>query len=415
VLTVSQKPEGGGRFRTIREALDNVGPGMIIQVLDHAVYEEYLLIANPTQQRGVVLEAVGKASIRTLPDKREAVWIRDVPGFTLRGFRLESPPGTPHTLVNLNISWSGVILDQLDMATDDQGECVDIHEQWPSDGSAPLVIQNCTMRGGDLGVKIEGSDRETSSHPQPCGQVVIRSNTMVRCKQGVVLRGEVHKVHVVGNRILDAEYCAIDFQDLLPGAADILIANNTMLRCEAAVRIWDDNEKGKDFLKCRNIRVRNNLVFKTMFDADMVFNNHRRGKFPLEPISPCELKELLNSPEWRFSHNWREIDPQKATAARWPGCWIPFRPTDQRPPPNAVGSFTLGDPNFLRPPKGSPLGRGGTGASLPDCVGAVVGGPGRLAADAALTDPALPAYVGAVPPVGVESWDWDKTWKMPAR
>ena len=52
-----------------------------------------------------------------------------------------------------------------------------------------------------------------------------------------------------------------------------------------------------------------------------------------------------------------------------------------------------GDANFLRPPKDSPLAKGGAGA----------------------TDPALPAYVGAVPPEGVEPWDWEKTWKATNR
>jgi hypothetical protein len=28
---------------------------------------------------------------------------------------------------------------------------------------------------------------------------------------------------------------------------------------------------------------------------------------------------------------------------------------------------------------------------------------------------ALPAYVGAVPPEGVEPWDWDKTWSALTR
>src|SRR5262249_28079866 len=32
---------------------------------------------------------------------------------------------------------------------------------------------------------------------------------------------------------------------------------------------------------------------------------------------------------------------------------------------------------------------------------------------AGLTDPSLPSYVGALPPEGVESWDWDRTWRMP--
>jgi hypothetical protein len=52
-----------------------------------------------------------------------------------------------------------------------------------------------------------------------------------------------------------------------------------------------------------------------------------------------------------------------------------------------VLSRTPSDPNFLRPAKDSPLATG------------------------AVNDGSLPAYVGAVPPEGVEPWDWDKTWR----
>ncbi|HYT91428.1 MAG TPA: hypothetical protein VEL76_22130 [Gemmataceae bacterium] len=41
---------------------------------------------------------------------------------------------------------------------------------------------------------------------------------------------------------------------------------------------------------------------------------------------------------------------------------------------------------FLRPAKNSPLASKGAGGDLP-------------------------SYVGAVPPEGVEAWDWDRTWK----
>jgi hypothetical protein len=62
-------------------------------------------------------------------------------------------------------------------------------------------------------------------------------------------------------------------------------------------------------------------------------------------------------------------------------------------PPNAVLSYKPYDPDFLRPPKDSPLATGGAG----------------------VTDSALPAYVGAVPPEGVEPWNWEKTWKALGR
>src|SRR5262249_50205699 len=68
-LRVSKRPEAGGRFRTIQAALDEVEPRMTIRVLDDAVYEEHLLINRPEQHRGVVLEAAGKATLRTPSDR----------------------------------------------------------------------------------------------------------------------------------------------------------------------------------------------------------------------------------------------------------------------------------------------------------------------------------------------------------
>ncbi len=64
--------------------------------------------------------------------------------------------------------------------------------------------------------------------------------------------------------------------------------------------------------------------------------------------------------------------------------------------PIEVLSRKPGNSNFLRPAKDSPLALGGAG--------------GQKAAASASGAP-LPAYVGAVPPEGVEPWDWDKTWK----
>ena len=54
--------------------------------------------------------------------------------------------------------------------------------------------------------------------------------------------------------------------------------------------------------------------------------------------------------------------------------------------------------DFLRPEKDSRLATAGAG------------GP-----NANPVDKSLPPYVGAVPPQGVEPWDWDKTWKAMVR
>jgi hypothetical protein len=390
VLTVSKKPEDGGRFRTIKEALDEVKPEMTIRVLDDGVYEEYLLIDSP-EHRGVTLEAAGKAALRKLPGRREAVWIRDVPGFTLRGFRIEGPPDNQYYReVLVSGRCPGVVLDRLDMTPDGWGG-VDVYDVPLSGKDAPIVIQNCTIQVKEEAVVIKGRSNENPDRPLACGHVVIRNNALVGGHKGVNLVGMVYNVHVVGNRIRNCQDRAIDLLDLREGAADILVANNTILRSDAAVGIWDDHEQGREFLKCKNLRVQNNLVFRTDFPGDMIFSNHKRGD-DHTAISPCDLQALLNSPEWHFSHNWRENDPITAKA-QVPERWIPLSPSDGVLSPNAVLSRKPDDPDFLRPPKDSPLATAGAGVS----------------------DIPLPAYVGAVPPEGVEPWDWDKTWNAMAR
>jgi serine/threonine protein kinase len=382
VLTVSQKPADGGRFRTITEALDEVKPGMTIRVLDEEVYEEYLLIDSPEQHRGVVLEAASKATIRKLPGKTECVWIRGVPDFTLRGFHFES--GTePHAQVYISGLCPGLVLDRLEMTS---GYCcVNVRDAPLSGMEAPIVVQNCTLRGETVGFLIEGADRENRDRAQPSGHVVIRNNTLVGGDDGVELKGAVHKVHVVGNRILGTRYGAINLLDLLPETANILVANNTLFRTHTALRVFDDHTKGKDFLKCKNIRFQNNLVLAPQFPADLVFHNHTRGNFAQD--WPGDVDALRKSPQWRFSHNWREIDPETA-AARFADRWI-YHPADHLQLRITVLSRSRRDADFLQPAKESPLATGGAG----------------------VTDSALPAYVGAVPPEGVERWDWDKTWK----
>jgi hypothetical protein len=390
VLTVSQKPDRGGRFRTIQEALAKVEPGMTIRVLDDAVYEEYLLVNRPEQHRRVMLETSGKATIRTSPSRFEAVRIKDVPDFTFRGFRLESGPKRRHGHVSIYGPCPGLVLDHLDMKANEAGDGIFLYDAPLAGKDAPIVIQNCTMRGGRMGVVIQGRDRTDRDLALPCNHVVVRNNVLAGCEQAVVLIGAVHRAQVVGNCIWDSKQGAIDLIDLLPGAADILVANNTLFQNKTALRVWDDHAKGKAFRQCKNIRIQNNLVLEPELSADLFFRDHTRGD--MNQVRPPDLASLLESREWRFSHNWREIDPLKPDS-RFSGAWIPRCHQDQLRIPINVLSRQPGAADFLRPPKDSPLAKAGVGVD----------------------DPAMPAYVGAVPPEGVAPWDWEKTWKLLGR
>jgi hypothetical protein len=89
---------------------------------------------------------------------------------------------------------------------------------------------------------------------------------------------------------------------------------------------------------------------------------------------------------WLFDHNWRETKrPEPGPQTRG---WIPPSPGDVlRERIDGVGR-DAGAAGYLRPLPGSDLATHGAG----------------------VVDPALPRWVGALPPEGVEPWDWERTW-----
>ena len=90
---------------------------------------------------------------------------------------------------------------------------------------------------------------------------------------------------------------------------------------------------------------------------------------------------------WRVSQNWRQVRIAAQTAPDARG-WIRFG-EDTILEQIEILSAQAGNVDFLRPPKGSTLGTAGAGGDLPE-------------------------YVGAVPPEGVDPWDWDITWQARA-
>jgi hypothetical protein len=206
---------------------------------------------------------------------------------------------------------------------------------------------------------------------------------------GLLCSAPPQRIFVAGNRFHDCELSAVELGNLLPGAENVLIANNTMHHNVRFLGIRDDSKKGYPGLKCQKICFQNNLVLDPVMPADLFFFDHPAGD-PGNLTKGGDMQKLLDA--WRFSHNWREItappdgDPNAAF-------WIPGpRDTLKKPIPDL--STRLDTADFLRPPKGSPLATTGAGGS-----------------DAEICDRDLPPYVGAVPPVGVEPWDWEKTWK----
>jgi hypothetical protein len=93
---------------------------------------------------------------------------------------------------------------------------------------------------------------------------------------------------------------------------------------------------------------------------------------------------------WQMDCNWRETAvPDAANTDFDFRGWIPPTARDVRQEHiDGVGRDPE-KPDFLRPASQSPLTMEGAGK----------------------TDPKLPAYIGALPALGVPEWDWERTWR----
>jgi serine/threonine protein kinase len=112
LLTVSQKAEGGGKFRTITAALESVRTGQTIRVIDDAVYSESILLSNAGTQANVTLEAPKGA---TLEDAGKfLIEVRSLSGVSIRGFRLRCAGTQRSTLVLVRGQCPGIELDGLE-------------------------------------------------------------------------------------------------------------------------------------------------------------------------------------------------------------------------------------------------------------------------------------------------------------
>jgi hypothetical protein len=237
--------------------------------------------------------------------------------------------------------------------------------------SSPFVIRSCVLRKGGQGIAVAGS-------PAPAGPsqgVCVRGNHISGLQEGLQISGYVRDVQVVGNVIHECGITAIDVEDFAADSRNVLLANNTAFASSQVFRIAD-NEPYEPFHRGQ-AEVTGNLFFQAS-SADMLYILFKPGTRP----TPKVTDEVIRT--WRFRSNWRDLSGSDSSRG------IPFDKTAfQHLSEKTFLSSERWSPDFLRPAADSPLATGGAGKD----------------------DPSLPLYVGAVPPKGVEPWDWDKTWR----
>lgn len=380
ILTVAQ--DGSAQFRTINEALKKAAPGMTIRVLDDATYQEQITISVAAKHAGIALESPRHATIECM--QRIAISINNVPRVRIKGFRIE-PKGVAgisavshvEGLELVDLVLQGTAIPSV---ADANGACivgVAVEQVELEKEDPPVIIRNCTIRKFTNGIRISGLADDYKS-AWPSRRIMVVANTLADLSTGLIIIGHVHQVQVTGNRFVES-LLAMQLETLIDGAEDILFANNTTYNCQSAFRLWDEKVRGK------NIQVINNLVLGKSPSPDMLFldSGGKQGT----PRGPGDGK--LVPAAWQWKHNWRETSPPTGNdvAAK---SWIPAGPTDVMRPEISGIERDSSSPDFLRPAADSELAIGGVGQE----------------------DPALPSYVGALPPVGITPWDWQKTWNL---
>jgi hypothetical protein len=335
------------------------------------VYREDLRITGRTQQAGITLEAVGGATLETVGENRFPLEIVGVPDVTVRGFLLRATHAPRSSLVVVRNLCPGLRLERLDLAAASSTATNGI-EVFGAASSTPAgprcVIRECVFHGFHKGVAVEA----TPGNARVC--TAVRDCSFTDCLFGVQIMGGAQEVQVVANRFQDMGVAAVQFLMLSEPADDLLVANNTIIGGTPAFRLWGGAIHGK------NVRIRNNLVLANegldMLAVDAVNLKESRGPGDGPAVAAA----------YNFSHNWREGKAWGSEKG-----WIPPDPKKGDVLRDRVDGVNRDakSPDFLRPHKTSDLASKGAGVA----------------------DPSLPRYVGALPPEGVEPWDWDRAWR----
>jgi serine/threonine protein kinase len=372
-LTVAK--DGTGQYTTIGEALAKVQPGMTIRVLDDATYPEVINLDNPERQAGVALEAPRRATLQLPRGRPRLLAIRGTPGVRVTGFRLREQAAVQgQVFVAITGHTPGVVLEDLNIQTAVLmiGAVVNVEQKGDE---KPLIVRRCSIAAPGEGLIVSGP-LGASAEQRNFGGVLISENRIMNANyRGLVLVGTLRRVLVVGNLVTGCSQ-GLQTEDLGAESEAILFANNTSYSNGFAFRYWL-SAKPTFTVPERQVELANNLLFSSdKGDLACIY-----GATGTEAL-PDFAKELTQ--RWRFTRNWRDLGGGQAHLL------IPLAPTDERLRMPGGLSRDPSDPAFLRPGADSPLAKGGAGGDLP-------------------------SYVGAMPPKGVQPWDWQKVWDARAR
>jgi hypothetical protein len=379
LLTVSQDAKAGGKYRTLSEALADAKPWATIRVLDTETYAERLQLDEPDRHTGLVIEAPAGATLVSVGKASQIVLIKNVPHAGLRGFRLRPRSDVPagaFPCVAVFGHAPGTVFADLDVSLPDGMDGIAVRGLHLAADEDPLLIRGCRIKGGARSVVLLGPLPPTKES-RPLRGVVVDGNRLEGCLTGLVIQGRHSSVQVTSNRVWDCAFVGLQVQELGGTSADLLFANNTVFDCGSCFRVWHDV---KAEAGAGQVTLAGNIFFNANRGADVSCFESTGTNMGL---ASNELAQSV-ARAWRFAGNWRDLSSTLTEGM------VPLTSDDHKFDTPAFVSRQPDHADFMRP--------------TADFFKLVQ-------SKRVLTSPRLPPYAGAVPPAGVEPWDWQTSWQ----
>ncbi len=373
LLTVSNDPAGDGQYRTLRAAIQAAKPWSTIRVLDDATYSERIVIDDAGLQ-GLVLEAPKRATLQLTEGSPFCLSVKGVPHVRVQGFRFRSGnPTAGLSFVVARDDVTGLVLEDLDLQAEGLLSVYGIRlTSTTAQRDHPVRIRRCTVQVPLIGIVVFGP-KEGVGQQHPTRGLLIHDNQLSSSLKGILLVGRVEDIQVTGNIVWNCNHAGLQVEDLGGQATRLLFANNTVFDSVTGFRVW--NNRAGDQPALGQVELQNNLFFDTVQGDLMAFVSNKTGG----GTTSVELAREV-AQQWRFAHNRRDLSGSDI---------LPLAPGDQLAKNIQFLSRKPRHPDFMRPVKGSAWADQGAGH----------------------TEPALPRYIGAVPPQGTSLWEWDRTWR----
>src|SRR5262249_3778663 len=155
---------------------------------------------------------------------------------------------------------------------------------------------------------------------------------------GIFVKGAHKDLQITGNIVWRGDHAAIQFEDLATSSERILVANNTLMKAQCAIRVWD-NTPHKELRKGQ-VEFRNNLLFD-LVHSDISFWLGGQGVTG----SASRDRGTRAASLWRFGQNWRDLPPDEVL--------VPLDPQDRKLDKLELLSQEPSNEDFVRPAPGS--------------------------------------------------------------